>query len=95
MRSRDEITWPRHYKLDEFPLFDKFFLDLAGFWDLDDFWPFDFPDFLAISTPPSPSLSSSSLTSSLSKVDFSNSAAVFSIEVGKVVILLKLWINCQ
>ena len=38
-------------KLDEFPLFDEFFSDLADFWDLDVFWPFDFPNFLACSTP--------------------------------------------
>ena len=39
-------------KLSGFPLFDKIFLDFADFWDLDIFWPFDFPDFLAYSTPP-------------------------------------------
>ena len=33
-------------KLDEFSLFD-YFLNLADFRDLDVFWPFDFPDFLA------------------------------------------------
>ena len=41
-------------KWGEFPLFDNF-LGLAHFWDLDDFWDFDFPDFLAISTTPTPS----------------------------------------
>ena len=40
-------------KLGEFPLFDEFFPDLADFWDLDIFWSFDFPDFLACSTPQS------------------------------------------
>ena len=39
-------------KLSEFPLFDKFFSDLADFRDLDIFWSFDFPDFLTCSTPP-------------------------------------------
>ena len=47
-------------KLGEFPLFDKFFWVLANFWDLNVFslfeFPdldgfFDFPDFLACSTP--------------------------------------------
>ena len=57
-------------KLGEFPLFGGFFdfspldfPDLDNFWDLADFWPFDFLDFLACSTPsPSnPSISSSPL----------------------------------
>ena len=43
-------------KLDEFPLFDNFFSDLANFWNLDNFSSFKFsdldnffdsPDFLA------------------------------------------------
>ena len=50
-------------KLVEFPLFDNFFPDLAEFQDLDVFSLFDFPDFLACSTPfpptPNPSTSPS------------------------------------
>ena len=54
-------------KLDEFPLFDNFFLDLAGFWDLNNFLPFkffnlanffNFFDFLACSILSPPNLSS-------------------------------------
>ena len=41
-------------KLDEFPLFDKFFYDLANFWDLDHFLPFKFLDFLIYSIQLSP-----------------------------------------
>ena len=59
-------------KLDEFPLFGGFFdfspldfLDLNDFWDLADFWPFDFPDFLAYSTPSPPNPSTSLLPSFL------------------------------
>ena len=45
-------------KLGEFPLFDEFFPDLADFRELDVFWLFDFPDFLACSIPPpNPSIS--------------------------------------
>ena len=51
----------------KFPLFDSF-LNLASFlpsefWDLDNFWPFNFLDFLAISS--SPLLISNSLSSPL------------------------------
>ena len=46
-------------KLGKFPLFDEIFLDLDNFWDLADFWPFDFPDFLACSTPSPPNPSTS------------------------------------
>ena len=46
-------------KLGEFPLFDEFFPNLADFRDLDVFWPFDFPDFLACSTPSPPNPSTS------------------------------------
>ena len=76
-------------KLDKFPIFDKFFPDLASFWDLDNFWPFDFPDFLAISTSLTPSPPSMSPISSLSKVDLSYGAAVFSIKMSRAIILLK------
>ena len=37
-------------KLNEFLLFDNFFLDLADFQDFDKFWLFDFLDFLAYFT---------------------------------------------
>ena len=52
-------------KLGEFPLFDEFFLNLADFWDLNNFLPFDFPDFLAYFTlsPPTPNLSTLPLLS--------------------------------
>ena len=73
-------------KLDKFPLFNGF-LDLANFRDLDIFWPFDFLDFLAISTLPTPSPPSLSPTSS--EVNLSDSLAVFSIKVKRVAILLK------
>ena len=49
-------------KLGEFLLFD-YFLDLSNFWDLDVFWPFDFPNFLAYSTPSLPNLLTLSLLS--------------------------------
>ena len=80
-------------ELGEFPLFNEFFPDLDNFWDLDVFWPFDFPDFLAISTPPPliPSPPSPSPTSS--EVDLSGGAAIFSIEVSRTAILLKPWMN--
>ena len=56
-------------KLVEFPLFNNFFLDLAKFWDLDIFLLFDFPNFLAYSTPfpPIPNLLTSLLSSFLPK----------------------------
>ena len=76
-------------KLGEFPLFDKFFFDLADFWDLDNFWPFNFPDFLIISTPPTLLPLLPSPTSSLSEIDFSDGAVVFSIKVSGAAILLK------
>ena len=92
-------------KLDEFSLFDSFFdflslnfPDLDNFRDLDIFWPFNFPDFLAIftlPTPSTPSLLSQSPTSSLSEVHLSGGAVVFSIEVSETAILLKPWMNCR
>ena len=82
-------------KLGKFPLFDKFFPDLADFRNLDNFWLFDFPDFLAISTPLTPLLLLSSPTSSLLEIDISDGATVFSIEVSGAVILLKPLMNCQ
>ena len=82
-------------KLDEFPLFDEFFPDLDDFWDLDVFWPFNFFDFLVISTPLPSTLLPSSPSPTFSKVDFSGGAAVFSIEVSRTAILLKSWMNHQ
>ena len=98
-------------KLGEFPLFDEFFPDLADFRDLDVFWPFDFPDFLACSTPPlNPSTSPSPsflpeaglLLSFLLEGDLlpffwltAGSLIVFNIEVSGAAILLKSWINCR
>ena len=32
--------------LGKFPLFDNFFLTLADFWDLNNFYSFNFPNFL-------------------------------------------------
>ena len=98
-------------KLGEFPLFDKFFPDLANFWDLDVFWPFDFPDFLACFTPP-PNPSTSPLPSFLPEAGLLSSflleanlqpsfllgaglLVVFNIEVSGGAILLKPWINRQ
>ena len=88
-------------ELGEFPLFDESFpdlddfRDLAYFWDLDVFWPFDFPDFLAISTPPLLTPSPPSPSPIPSEVDISGGAAVFSIAVSKAAILLKPWMNRQ
>ena len=59
-------------KLGEFPFFGSFFdflpldfPDLDNFWDLADFWPFNFPDFLAYSTPSPPNPLTSLLPSFL------------------------------
>ena len=95
-------------KLDEFPLFDSFFNfslldfpDLDNFWDLADFWDlnvsllFNFPDFLAIFTLSLSIPSPASLSPTFSEVDLFNGAAVFSIEVSGVAILLNAWINCR
>ena len=84
-------------KLDKFSLFDNFFPDLADFWDLDNFLPFKFFDFLAIFLPPPiPNLLifSSPIFSHL-RVDFSGGIIVFSIEVSRAAILLKFWMNYQ
>ena len=61
-------------KLSKFPHFGSFFdfspldfLDLDNFWDLANFWPFDFPDFLACSTPSPPNQLTSLLLSFLPK----------------------------
>ena len=82
-------------KLGKFLLFDKLFLDLANFLDLDNFWPFDFPEFLAIFALSLPTLSSPSPSStfSLSEIEFSGDATVFSIEINRAAILLKPWMN--
>ena len=77
-------------KLSKFPIFDNFFPDLADFWDLNDFFDF-LKNFLPPLTPnllilPSPTLSHS-------KVKLSGNIIVFSIEVSRTAILLKLWIN--
>ena len=62
-------------KLGVFPVFGGFFdfsplnyPDLNNFWDLANFWPFDFPDFLAYSTPLPPNPSTSLLPSFLLEV---------------------------
>ena len=85
-------------KLGEFLLFGSFFnfspldfLDLDNFRDLANFWPFDFPDFLAIFIPPI--LLSPLPLSTFSKVNLSGGTAVFSIEVNEVAILLNPWMN--
>ena len=98
-------------KLGEFPLFGKFFPDLTNFRDLDVFWPFDFPDFLACSTPPlNPSTSPSPsflpeaglLSSFLLEANLlplfllgAGSLVVFNIEVSEAAILLKPWMDRQ
>ena len=98
-------------KLGEFPLFDEFFPDLADFRDLDVFWPFDFPDFLACFTSP-PNLLTSPLPSFLPDAGLlssfqleadllpsfllgAGSLVVLNIEVSEAIILLKPWMNRQ
>ena len=54
-------------KFGGFLLFDEIFPNLADFWDLDVFWPFDFSDFLTCSTPPPPNSLTSLLLSFLLK----------------------------
>ena len=83
-------------KLSEFLLFDNSFLNLANFWDLDNFLPFEFPNFLAISLSSSilNLLTSPSPTPSYLGVNFSGGIIIFNIEVSKVAILLKSWMNC-
>ena len=78
-------------KLGEFPLFDEFFPDLADFWDLNVFWPFEFLGFLASSSPlsPTPNLMTSPLPFPISGPDMSGDLFVFSIEVSGAAILLK------
>lgn len=82
-------------KLGELPFFDIFFLDLAKFWDLDNFMFVNVPDFLANSllllisnlfTSPSP-------IPSYLEIDFFSDTVVFSIEVNTATILLKPYIN--
>ena len=89
-------------KLDEFLLFDNFFPDLANFWDLDNFlpfeffdlnkfWLFNFLDFLIIFSP-LPISNLSILLSPIfshSKINFPNSIIVFSIQMSGAAILLK------
>ena len=87
-------------KLGEFPLFDKFFLDLVKFQDLDNFFnfpPFDFPDFVASSSLSLliPNLTILPLPFSTSGPDMSGDPVVFNIEVSGAAILLKPWMNCQ
>ena len=98
-------------KLGGFPLFDKIFPDLADFQDLDIFWPFDFLDFLACSTPP-PNLSTSLSPSFLLEIGLLSSflleadllplfllgaglLVIFNIELSRAAILLKPWMNRQ
>ena len=87
-------------KLDEFPLFGGFFdfspldfPDLDNFWDLTKFWIFDFPDFLASSSPLPPLLTPNITTLLLLfptlGLDTSGDLVIFSIEVNRAAILLK------
>ena len=85
-------------KLGEFIIFDNFFLGLVNFWDLDKFWPFNFPDFLAISIQ----LLSLTLNLTISPLPFFtldpyilDDLVFFSIKINEVVILLKPYINHQ
>ena len=92
-------------KLDEFLLFDNFFLNLAKFWDLDVFLIFDILDFLAcfillllISNLLTSLLLSflpktSQLLLFLSRTSLSDNLVIFNIKVNRAIILLKLWIN--
>ena len=73
-------------KLGKLTLFNGF-LDLADFWDLHIFWPFDFPNFLAISTPPTPSPLSPLTT--FTEINLCDGAAVFNIEMSRAAILQK------
>ena len=82
-------------KLDKFPLFDDFFLDLADFQDLDNFWDLDnflvFNNFLFFSIdllPPSiPSILLAASTSLVT--NYYNDIIVFSIDISGTAILLK------
>ena len=73
-------------KLGKFLFFDNFFLDLANFQDLNNFF-----DFLAIFSLPLISKLSILLlpTPNHSRVNFSNSIVVYSIEINRATILLK------
>ena len=89
-------------KLCEFSLFNNFFLDLANFWDLnnfspfkfydlDKFWLFNFLNFLVIFSLLSISNSSTLLSPIPSHlgVNFFDNIVVFSIEMSRITILLK------
>ena len=88
-------------KLDKFPLFDNFFLDLAYFWDLDNFLIFDnfwdldnflvfdnFPLFLIDSSPPS-TPPTSLAANTLSAISTYNNTVIFSINISDAAILMK------
>ena len=78
-------------KLDEFLFFDNFFLDLADFWNLNNFLPFKFSNFLAISSssPISNLLTSPLPTPSYLTVYFSYDIIVFGMEVNRAAFLGK------
>ena len=90
-------------KLGKFSLFNNFFLDLANFWDLDNFLPFEFSDlnnfrifdnifdFLAYFIPLllTPTLFSPSVTAYFLEIDLFDDIVIFSMKVNRVAILLK------
>ena len=76
-------------KLGKFLLFDNFFLNLADFWDLNNFLVFDnFPHF-SINLLPSSTPQISSAASTSLATNTCNDTVVFNINVNSVAILLK------
>ena len=81
-------------KLDEFPLFDDFFPDLADFWELDNFWSFNnFSIFssmnFSIDLPPSSIIPILLVANTLFVANTRDDTIVFNINVSGVAILLK------
>ena len=92
-------------KLDKFLLFKDFFdfslfdfINLDHFWNLANFWLFNFPNFLACSTLLPPNLTSSLPLFFLNtgllllfflKVNLSDYSVIFNIKINKATILLK------
>ena len=84
-------------KLGEFSLFNNIFLDLANFWDLDNFSLFDFLVFsficldLLLSSMAPISLTASTLVhNNLLDASTWNNMVIFNIDVSSMAILLKL-----
>ena len=86
--------------LGEFPYFDKFFLNLADFWDLNKFWPFNFDNFLffgsanfSINLLALSILLTFLVVNILLTTSILNLTIVFSIDLNDIAILLKYPIN--